>query len=262
MKNPLAHFGGPVYFAVCFLFSVHLGFAAVESIDPNIAAEIRIDSTGFTLDAAPFAIDVIQNPPTVEKRGIFEFSLASIAPDAIIASASLEVSVTIAGQGAVPIHGYAGNGVAEITDWITPTESQIGTSEPLTTNGSTVSVPLETEFIESLLGSATHLGILILGSENQMESSFGSLLATPAVLKLTIPDPGDFNVDDTVDGLDFLAWQRGESPMPLSASDLAEWEAAYTTPVVSAVASVPEPGALALVAWGVVMVSARRGGHR
>lgn len=38
---------------------------------------------------------------------------------------------------------------------------------------------------------------------------------------------GDFNGDGATDGADFLAWQRGESPNPGSASDLAEWEADY-----------------------------------
>ncbi|MEM9659538.1 MAG: hypothetical protein AAF961_14355, partial [Planctomycetota bacterium] len=35
---------------------------------------------------------------------------------------------------------------------------------------------------------------------------------------------GDFNSDALVNGADFLVWQRGGSPNPLSASDLAEWE--------------------------------------
>jgi len=41
--------------------------------------------------------------------------------------------------------------------------------------------------------------------------------------------PGDYDDDFDVDGLDFLKWQRGESPNPLSQSDLAAWEANYGT---------------------------------
>ena len=41
--------------------------------------------------------------------------------------------------------------------------------------------------------------------------------------------PGDFDFDGDVDGHDFLKWQRGESPNPLSQSDLADWEANYGT---------------------------------
>ena len=43
--------------------------------------------------------------------------------------------------------------------------------------------------------------------------------------------PGDFDGDGTCDGADFLAWQRGESPYPLSSSDLAEWQAEFGVPV-------------------------------
>jgi hypothetical protein len=44
---------------------------------------------------------------------------------------------------------------------------------------------------------------------------------------LFVPEPGDFDFDGTCDGADFLAWQRGESPYPLSSSDLAEWQAEF-----------------------------------
>jgi len=44
--------------------------------------------------------------------------------------------------------------------------------------------------------------------------------------------PGDYDHDFDVDGADFLIWQQGESPNPLSQSDLAAWEANYgTTPI-------------------------------
>jgi len=72
---------------------------------------------------------------------------------------------------------------------------------------------------------------------------------------------GDFNDDGSVDGFDFLAWQRGESPNPLSASDLADWEANYgePTPLSAAIAAVPEPGCLLLgVVGAMVTVMPRR----
>ncbi len=58
--------------------------------------------------------------------------------------------------------------------------------------------------------------------------------------------PGDFDGDGDVDGRDFLAWQRGESPDPLSAADLAEWQGAYNGGALSAV-SVPEPTSAGLL---------------
>ena len=48
------------------------------------------------------------------------------------------------------------------------------------------------------------------------------------VLELaTATNPGDFNNDGKVDGRDFLVWQRGGSPTPLSATDLAAWQSHY-----------------------------------
>jgi fibronectin-binding autotransporter adhesin len=64
--------------------------------------------------------------------------------------------------------------------------------------------------------------------------------------------PGDFDFDGRVDGADFLAWQRGNSPTPNSPEDLATWRAnlglGAAIPVgTPAMRAVPEPGTLALV---------------
>jgi len=67
--------------------------------------------------------------------------------------------------------------------------------------------------------------------------------------------PGDFNNDDSVDGADFLAWQRDLVDAP----NLALWEANYgATAAVqalaaqSAVAAVPEPATLSIMALGLL----------
>ena len=39
----------------------------------------------------------------------------------------------------------------------------------------------------------------------------------------------DLDGDDDVDGNDFLAWQRGESPNPLSPTDLTVWQENFGT---------------------------------
>ena len=59
---------------------------------------------------------------------------------------------------------------------------------------------------------------------------------------------GDFNGDGIVDGLDFLAWQRGESPDPFSATDLQNWEASYGSgsSISAATTAVPEPSSSVL----------------
>ncbi len=90
--------------------------------------------------------------------------------------------------------------------------------------------------------------------------------------------PGDFDGDGDVDGRDFLAWQRGGSPNPLSASDLADWQANYgmgslaevrPTPTTAAQwcpvgardparwSVVPEPGSVVIMGLAWMVCAAR-----
>lgn len=57
---------------------------------------------------------------------------------------------------------------------------------------------------------------------------------------------GDFDGDGDVDGNDFLVWQRGGSPSPLSVADLNTWKAGMGGAASPSVAGVPEPTTLAL----------------
>jgi hypothetical protein len=81
-------------------------------------------------------------------------------------------------------------------------------------------------------------------------------------MQISVPTegtPGDFDGDGDVDGADFLVWQRGGSPNPLSAADLADWRANFGPGgSLSATAGVPEPGALVLAAMALVFVVRRR----
>lgn len=72
--------------------------------------------------------------------------------------------------------------------------------------------------------------------------------------------PGDFDFDGDVDGLDFLRWQQGDRPVPLSPTDLADWEDNYGAVLASATASlVPEPtGATLALSLSLLAVMSRR----
>jgi len=101
-------------------------------------------------------------------------------------------------------------------------------------------------------GDSINLGVV--GQANGLDFSF--LLAGTGESSRTgfvkyIGLGGDFDTDGDVDGSDFLQWQRGDSPSPLSASDLADWEANYGGPggsPVAAVSAVPEPSSALLLA--------------
>jgi hypothetical protein len=71
----------------------------------------------------------------------------------------------------------------------------------------------------------------------------------PEALLIELLVPGDFDQDGDSDGADFLAWQRGESYDPLSASDLDDWGANFAffnTAAGASASAVPEPEALLL----------------
>lgn len=76
---------------------------------------------------------------------------------------------------------------------------------------------------------------------------------------LTYTKPGDFDLDGYRDGHDFLVWQRGGSPDPLSASDLADWQWNFGAVVPSSnQAAVPEPCTILLSASGIAITLAFR----
>ncbi|MBA4106856.1 MAG: hypothetical protein C0485_13980 [Pirellula sp.] len=69
---------------------------------------------------------------------------------------------------------------------------------------------------------------------------------------------GDFDVDGDVDGNDFLLWQRGGSPSPNSAADLALWRVNFgTTGGAAANNPVPEPNAALLAILAISLLTAR-----
>jgi autotransporter-associated beta strand protein len=91
-----------------------------------------------------------------------------------------------------------------------------------------------------------------------------SQLYTTGVLSVGTGTSGDFDFDGDVDGRDFLAWQRGGSPNgtpggPVSASDLADWQANYGLPLTAVSTAVPEPGGMALLVSGLLAGLGSRG---
>ena len=91
-----------------------------------------------------------------------------------------------------------------------------------------------------------------------------SVSATSVVLKVlgSTLTAGDFDADGDVDGRDFLVWQRGGSPSPLSTGDLAVWQANYGSGplALGAAQAIPEPLSLLLAGLALgLLVTERRG---
>ncbi|TWU25778.1 hypothetical protein [Bythopirellula polymerisocia] len=75
--------------------------------------------------------------------------------------------------------------------------------------------------------------------------------------------PGDFDDDGDVDGHDFLVWQRGGSPNPLSATDLNQWQSNYgIPPLVASAAAVPEPAIGGLISMALLCLLGQNRGKR
>ncbi|QEG37245.1 beta strand repeat-containing protein [Bythopirellula goksoeyrii] len=83
-------------------------------------------------------------------------------------------------------------------------------------------------------------------------------LADQVVVELVSALPGDFDFDGDIDGYDFIIWQRGDSPNPLSPSDLAAWHASYGTSLVVASTAVPEPSTWIVLLMGTSTLQLRR----
>jgi hypothetical protein len=86
-----------------------------------------------------------------------------------------------------------------------------------------------------------------------------------------VANDADYNNDGKVDGADFLIWQRGQGGAgnngagdangdgQVNAADLAAWKAAFGGSATAAVAGVPEPGSLCLLAFAGMFGLAARG---
>lgn len=84
-------------------------------------------------------------------------------------------------------------------------------------------------------------------ASNSEFSSLGFRLASSANV------PGDFDLDGDVDGRDFLFWQQGDSPSPLSSVDLADWQSNYGAGSFVALQAVPEPTSVAIAYFAVAV---------
>jgi prepilin-type N-terminal cleavage/methylation domain-containing protein/prepilin-type processing-associated H-X9-DG protein len=95
--------------------------------------------------------------------------------------------------------------------------------------------------------------------------TFNGVISSPATLALDYSIvqslPGDFDGNQHVDGADFLEWQRrlNAPTNSLTAADLQVWRDYFGMSSVGAVAAVPEPAALAIVASALLAPVALRG---
>ena len=168
----------------------------------------------------------------IDHRGILEFDIGSIPDEATITSATLELDIAVkSGSGddqpILYLHGYQGNGTAEIADGQVPL-NLIGQSDPILALGM-ITIDLDVDYIGSLLSVTDYLGLLTLGDENGKQAGFvtleGEIPDIRFAPKLTInyiqygltADMAPYGGDGSVNFLDWAvfanAWQStGEPP--------------------------------------------------
>jgi len=143
------------------------------------------------------------------------------------------------------------------------------------TGGGTLTAGTSNIFTASLdtlgMGSFSASYTLSFSDENLPGATSLGNLTLNLVGEVTAPvENADFNGDLTVDGDDFLIWQRGlgvgttltegdaNDDHLVNAADLAIWEDQYGPAPLTATVSVPEPSALLLVLGSLSLALGRR----
>lgn len=234
------------------------------SVNNDHPAATTIDLEGNTI--APRFIDFAE----IDRRGVLEYDLSSIPANADITDAKIEFDIWSRGGGTgdvteAPMYGYSGDGIASISDAF-QTATQIGILGPVDSLDS-ITVDIDHEFIEGLLGATDYFGIAILGDPDYDSLSFAtneffqsSSSAVPAQLFLTYtvpdePESSDFDGSGSVDYNDLSYWQSAFGLNALAdadgdndsdAADFLEWARNFSnsTVIAQAATQVPEPNSL------------------
>ncbi len=101
-------------------------------------------------------------------------------------------------------------------------------------------------------------------SVSLLGDAFAGSVTDIAFQRVSAGPAADFDLDEDVDGADFLAWQRGLGTI-YNENNLSDWEAEFgTVPAAAVVSAVPEPSALALLMLGAIglVFSVRTRAHR
>jgi autotransporter-associated beta strand protein len=156
------------------------------------------------------------------------------------------------------VNAYAGNTIVEAGTLSINNAYLADLSDVLLTTGSIFNLNFSgaSDTIDELFIDGVAKAPGTWGGPDSAATNINSLFSGTGTILVSngpVGAPGDFDSDGDVDGFDFLKWQRGESPNPLSNSDLAAWKANFGTPPVR---SVPEPGSELMAVMGTATIVA------
>jgi len=122
-----------------------------------------VDGSVWTIDPAAMTLDTSRSPSGIERRAVLEFSLAALPEDAVITH--VDVALEVAGltysdpdYPVLEFRGYPGDGILTVSD-ATVAAPLVGVSAPVTSLNDAPVVALDAGFVQSLIGSASHLGL-------------------------------------------------------------------------------------------------------
>lgn len=200
-------------------------------------------------------------------KTLLEFPLSQIPAGAQITSAKLKLDPTTSSSSMViDAMGYVGDGLASLSDEFMPS-THLGSSAGAITSTTDVTITLDEAYIQSLLGSHSHLGLRLQSASSGPLINIASLESTTGVaptlsLTFSLNQPGDFDGDADADGADFLLWQRGYGTSH-SDNDLAAWRSNFGAGGATASsAATPEPMTATLISVALVALSATTRGKR
>lgn len=221
----------------------------------QVRPTVDVAAEGLILEDGEARIELDETPfNSSPKRGILEFDISHIPANAIIEGALLEVDTNGRSSNGIDLpqmslFGYEGNGIAEPDD-VLEMDTLVGTSDPLEELGM-LSVQIDAAYVQSQLGS-NYLGLLATSTNSNSSIDFYPTenrgFGEAPLLTIFLSVPGDFDGDLDVDGEDLLAWQRGDSPNPMSADDLSLWQQNYAggAGTLESAVAVPEPASMML----------------
>jgi hypothetical protein len=198
-------------------------------------------------------------------RTIAEFDLGSLPNNAVVTGASLVIEPVFSQSMTIRAFGYSGDGQLTTADPAVLTFLLGETAGALQAEVEKT-ISLNASTVNNFAQTASHLAIVL---ESKTVGPFVDIFASEAasgtaptlLLEYTLPAAnGDFDGDADVDGNDLLVWQRGESPRPNTAADLAEWRSNFGRVGASeTTTAVPEPAIGMLAACAVIGAAGVRG---
>jgi len=208
-------------------------------------------------DLEPEPISVLIDNVTLYDNGRFGITLDSEALPNVVIRDTLVVNnddggfrVTGATSQAIEYSALTGNGAGGVMNFVNSATPGTGTI----TNDGALGTPMVSAPVFLNTTDPTDPLYFVLDPSTStlisLGDSDGSFIGARGVA-------GDFDADAGIDGFDFLAWQRGESPNNGSTGDLAAWEqffgevGAPLSGLAAGVGAVPEPSSSLLLFMGV-----------